>query len=120
MLTAGNVGLCFCFALVALIGQSHANTGMHVQSSLVQQQGEAMLAQIKRSSACSFNGMDFSPLTHVNGTDYTYSTSDNHYTWYAELSSVVTLLRVSFRFRHYCYCYYCPVLLVVVQYSSAV
>ncbi len=111
--------LCICFALVALIDQSHATaststsststitssgsstSSVHttiIPSSLVHQQGEAMLAQIKRSSACSFNGVDFSSLTHYNGTDYNYSTSPQHYTWYADLimmSSVVACLTVS-------------------------
>ena len=32
---------------------------------------------------CTFAGIDFSTLTHHDGaTDYAYSSSDNHYTWY--------------------------------------
>ena len=49
----------------------------------LQEQGEALLANYKATN-CAFGGTDFSPLTLAAGaTDYTYSSSDNHYTWYA-------------------------------------
>ena len=49
----------------------------------LQEQGEALLANYKATN-CVFGGTDFSPLTLAAGaTDYTYSSSDNHYTWYA-------------------------------------
>jgi len=53
-----------------------------VEKDALTVQGEAMLEQIKASQAsCSFNGANFAPLTQSSGTDYTYSSSDNHYTW---------------------------------------
>ena len=69
-------GLCV-LALVACAFAAHV-----VEKDALTVQGEAMLEQIKASQAsCSFNGANFAPLTQSSGTDYTYSSSDNHYTW---------------------------------------